>query len=71
MPGGVRSPAAQPVPRAIPVVVPLSVPLVVDNIGRDQIDVLPNLAAGDVRADAAVLLKEIGPAITAERRATL
>lgn len=51
--------------------IPLTVPLVVDNIGRDQIDVLVNLAAGGVRADATVLLAEIGPTLTADRRREL
>ncbi len=63
--------AAQPVARAAAMQVPLTVPLVVDNIGRDQIDVLIELAENNVHAKAETLLAEIGPALTDDRRQEL
>ncbi len=63
--------AAQPVPRAAPSSVPLRVPLLVDNLPRDQIDVLVFLATNEVHVEADVLLAEVGPAITTDRRTTL
>ena len=63
--------AAQPVPRAAPASVPLRVPLLIDNLPRDQIDVLVFLATNEVHVEADVLLAEVGPAITTDRRATL
>ncbi len=62
---------AQAALRPIPSAVPLRVPLVIDDIARDEIDVLVNLATGDVLIESAVLLAEIGTAITKDRRAAL
>lgn len=59
---------AQTVARAIPAAFPLRVPLTVDGIRRDEVDVLINLATNEVRVESAVLLSEIGPSITKDRR---
>ena len=62
---------AQATARPIPGAIPLRGPLSVDGIPRDEIEVLINLATDEVRVESAVLLAEIGTAITADRRKTL